>query len=164
MAAVALEPGHPYLRLPLQFAASLRPRLLPLLDEPGLDGLLAERVVRRGGGGHPRVRIWGLLEARLLEADHVVLCAGAVSKRLAAEGGARVPLDAERGYHAMLPHPVRTLARPVYLAEHQFVLAPMEHGIRLTGGSMVQATVVRRPRLDGTASVPVFMRRNAPVP
>ena len=38
-----------------------------------LDGLLAERVVRRTGGGHPRVKIWGLLEARLLEADHVVL-------------------------------------------------------------------------------------------
>ncbi|KPH79573.1 double-strand break repair protein AddB [Bosea vaviloviae] len=38
-----------------------------------LDGLLAERVVRRSGGGHPRVKIWGLLEARLLEADHVVL-------------------------------------------------------------------------------------------
>lgn len=38
-----------------------------------IEGLLAERVVRRGGGGHPRVKIWGLLEARLLEADHVVL-------------------------------------------------------------------------------------------
>ncbi|KRE09330.1 hypothetical protein ASE63_21735 [Bosea sp. Root381] len=38
-----------------------------------LDGLLAEKVVRRAGGGHPRVKIWGLLEARLLEADHVVL-------------------------------------------------------------------------------------------
>ncbi len=38
-----------------------------------LDGLLAERVVRRSGGGHPRVKIWGLLEARLLEADHIVL-------------------------------------------------------------------------------------------
>lgn len=38
-----------------------------------LEGLLAERVVRRPGGGHPRVKIWGLLEARLLEADHVVL-------------------------------------------------------------------------------------------
>lgn len=38
-----------------------------------LDGLLTETVVRRPGGGHPRVKIWGLLEARLLEADHVVL-------------------------------------------------------------------------------------------
>jgi hypothetical protein len=39
---VALEAGHPYLRLPLQFAASLRPRLLDLVDEHELDGLLAE--------------------------------------------------------------------------------------------------------------------------
>ncbi len=38
-----------------------------------LDGLLAERVVQRTGGGHPRVKIWGLLEARLLQADHIVL-------------------------------------------------------------------------------------------
>ena len=30
-------------------------------------------MVKRAGGGHPRVKIWGLLEARLLEADHVVL-------------------------------------------------------------------------------------------
>ncbi|MFC5178686.1 hypothetical protein [Nocardioides taihuensis] len=39
---VALEPGHPYLRLPLQFAASLRPRLLEEVAEPELDALLAE--------------------------------------------------------------------------------------------------------------------------
>jgi hypothetical protein len=38
---LALAPGHPYLRLPLQFAASLRPRLLALLREPELDDLLA---------------------------------------------------------------------------------------------------------------------------
>jgi ATP-dependent helicase/nuclease subunit B len=38
-----------------------------------LEGLLGERVVRRAGSAHPRVKIWGLLEARLLEADHVVL-------------------------------------------------------------------------------------------
>ncbi|AMJ62396.1 double-strand break repair protein AddB [Bosea sp. PAMC 26642] len=38
-----------------------------------LEGLLTERVVRRAGAGHPRVKIWGLLEARLLEADHIVL-------------------------------------------------------------------------------------------
>lgn len=38
---VALEPGHPYLRLPLQFAASLRPRLLETMAEPALDELVA---------------------------------------------------------------------------------------------------------------------------
>jgi SAM-dependent methyltransferase len=39
---VALEPGHPYLRLPLQFAASLRPRLLQQINEDELEALLAE--------------------------------------------------------------------------------------------------------------------------
>jgi len=38
----ALEPGHPYLRLPIQFAASLRPRLLGMAAEAELDDLLAE--------------------------------------------------------------------------------------------------------------------------
>lgn len=38
---VALEPGQPHLRLPLQFATSLRPRLLELLPETELDLLLA---------------------------------------------------------------------------------------------------------------------------
>jgi SAM-dependent methyltransferase len=48
---VALEPGHPYLRLPLQFAASLRPRLLTLLPEPELNALLqrAEAELAREG-------------------------------------------------------------------------------------------------------------------
>jgi SAM-dependent methyltransferase len=39
---VALPPAHPYLRLPLQFATSLRTRLLGLLTETELDALLAE--------------------------------------------------------------------------------------------------------------------------
>jgi hypothetical protein len=38
---VALEPGHPYLRLPVQFAASLRPRLAALVGDEELDALLA---------------------------------------------------------------------------------------------------------------------------
>ena len=39
---VALEPGHPYLRLPLQFAASLRPRLEALVPSTELAALLQE--------------------------------------------------------------------------------------------------------------------------
>jgi SAM-dependent methyltransferase len=38
---VALGPGHPYLRLPLQFAASLRPQLRQHISETDLDALLA---------------------------------------------------------------------------------------------------------------------------
>ncbi len=72
--------------------------------------------------------------AGLLPVDGVVLAAGAFSKRLAGVGGVSVPLDAERGYHVMLPHPATSLRRPVYSCDHGFVLAPLEGGIRLTGG------------------------------
>ena len=39
---VALPPGHPYLRLPLQFATSLRPRLETFIGTDALDDLLRE--------------------------------------------------------------------------------------------------------------------------
>ena len=40
-AVVALEPGHPYLRLPVQFATSLRPRLEKLVSGAELDEIVA---------------------------------------------------------------------------------------------------------------------------
>ncbi|HEX9165856.1 MAG TPA: methyltransferase domain-containing protein [Gemmatimonadales bacterium] len=39
---VALSPGHPYLRLPLQFAASLQPRLETLIGKEGLEDLVRQ--------------------------------------------------------------------------------------------------------------------------
>jgi hypothetical protein len=39
---VALSPGHPYLRLPLQFATSLRSRLETLLGKADLDTLVRQ--------------------------------------------------------------------------------------------------------------------------
>lgn len=48
---VALEPGHPYLRLPLQFATSLRPRLEAIVPPAELATLLqrAEAELARPG-------------------------------------------------------------------------------------------------------------------
>jgi SAM-dependent methyltransferase len=51
---VALEPGHPYLRLPLQFAAALRARLEALSSPAHLDSLLeraAAELARAGTWG-----------------------------------------------------------------------------------------------------------------
>ncbi|HEU5293549.1 MAG TPA: class I SAM-dependent methyltransferase [Burkholderiaceae bacterium] len=42
---VALPPGHPYLRLPLQFATALRPRLEALVGKVGLDDLVRQAEV-----------------------------------------------------------------------------------------------------------------------
>ena len=66
-----------------------------------------------------------------IEADAVVLAAGAWSRGLAKQLGARVPLDTERGYHLMLPPAEPGLSRPSIHGERGFALSPMQDGIRL---------------------------------
>jgi SAM-dependent methyltransferase len=66
---VALEPGHPYLQLPVQFATSLRPRLLALLPESELDRLLEAAKVEladpaRWGTTFTLVQAWGRVSER----------------------------------------------------------------------------------------------------
>jgi SAM-dependent methyltransferase len=61
---VALPPGHPYLRLPLQFTASLRPRLDPLVGADVLTSLVraAESELARPdawGTTFTLVQAWG---------------------------------------------------------------------------------------------------------
>ena len=51
---VALEPGHPYLRLPLQFAAALRPRLEALVPASALAALLERTEAELA-----RPHVWG---------------------------------------------------------------------------------------------------------
>jgi D-amino-acid dehydrogenase len=45
----------------------------------------------------------------------------------------KVPLDTERGYHAMLPEPGVELRLPVSSGEGGFFVTPMEHGLRIAG-------------------------------
>jgi SAM-dependent methyltransferase len=48
---VALPPGHPYLRLPLQFASSLRPKLASLVGGEQLDRLIEDAAAELSGPG-----------------------------------------------------------------------------------------------------------------
>jgi D-amino-acid dehydrogenase len=64
--------------------------------------------------------------------DRVVLAAGVRSGRLAKQLGARVVLDAERGYHVMLPAPERSINRYLQFAERNLSLSPKEGGLRTT--------------------------------
>jgi hypothetical protein len=62
---LALPPEHPYLRLPLQFAQSLRPRLAELASEAEVDGLIAEAEIelaspRRVGRTFTLVQSYGI--------------------------------------------------------------------------------------------------------
>ena len=67
--------------------------------------------------------------------DVIILCAGAWSASLARQLKISVPLDTERGYHLALPLPNQNLKRPVLIADHYFVLAPMDDCLRLTSAA-----------------------------
>jgi len=68
-----------------------------------------------------------------LSARRVVIAAGAWSRRLAHQLGDNVALETERGYHLMLSTDNnRLLNRPVSNGTSNFVLCPMELGLRLT--------------------------------
>ncbi len=68
-----------------------------------------------------------------LEADRVILAAGAWSRRLAERLGHRVALETERGYHLMLRGTNRQPPFPLMDAAGKCGLTPMEDGIRVAG-------------------------------
>ncbi len=68
-----------------------------------------------------------------LSGDHLVIAAGAFSKRLAKQAGIDVPLEALRGYHLELPAPNVQLCGPLIDGGMNFGAVPMAGSIRLAG-------------------------------
>lgn len=68
-----------------------------------------------------------------IQADHVVIAAGAFSKPLARRLGNTIPLDVERGYHTMVETNQPMLNRPIMSGEGKFFATPMEDGLRFAG-------------------------------
>ncbi len=65
--------------------------------------------------------------------DRLVICAGAYSHLLAKQLGERFLLEAERGYHMVLPNSGVTLSRSITYARTPGAATPMEMGLRLAG-------------------------------
>ena len=65
--------------------------------------------------------------------DELVVAAGAWSKPLAAAIGHRVPLESQRGYHALVAEPAVAPNRNLMWAEKKFVATPMDKGVRFAG-------------------------------
>ena len=65
--------------------------------------------------------------------DKLVICAGAWSHQLAAQLGEKVLLEAERGYHMVLPNSGVSLSRTITYARTPGAATPMEMGLRLAG-------------------------------
>jgi D-amino-acid dehydrogenase len=72
-------------------------------------------------------------ERGVVDVDAVVLAAGAFSGPLAAQLGARVPLDTERGYHVTLKAPTVMPRVPLLEAAGKWFATPMTAGLRLAG-------------------------------
>jgi glycine/D-amino acid oxidase-like deaminating enzyme len=92
---------------------------------------IAERVMKlipREGGG------WlAMTNLANRNADRVVVAAGAWSAQLLSPLGIRVPLETERGYHAMLFSPSVTPPIPISSKTRAFFMTPMEDGLRIAG-------------------------------
>ncbi|MFN4087960.1 MAG: double-strand break repair protein AddB [Alphaproteobacteria bacterium] len=109
-------------------------------DYPGLfEALLAGTAVRRRWGRHPRLAIWGPLEARLQHVDHLIL--GGLNE------GTWPP---EAPADPWMSRPMRA----------DFGLPPVERKVGLSAHDFVQAfgaprvTLTRAMRVEGAPTVP----------
>lgn len=68
-----------------------------------------------------------------VQADALVLAAGAWSNLIAAQLDYAVPMTAKRGYHSMIKDPGIDLQLPIISGSRSFVMTPMGQGLRLAG-------------------------------
>jgi D-amino-acid dehydrogenase len=105
---------------------------------------IAEQVVRDGGTilqddvarieqQNGKANALHLTSGQKLALDKLVVCAGAYSKQLADQPGDRVMLEAERGYHMVLPNSGVSISRALTYARTPGAATPMEMGLRLAG-------------------------------
>ncbi len=75
-----------------------------------------------------------LTDAGEIEADRAVIAAGARSRALAAAAGDNVPLESERGYHALIANPGDAAPRlPVMPSDGKMSITNMAKGLRIAG-------------------------------
>ena len=101
------------------------------LFRAGGGTIICERVMKlipREGGGFT-----AMTNLANRQADRVVVAAGAWSGRLLSPLGIHVPLETERGYHAMLFSPTVQPPIPISNKTRGFFMTPMEDGLRVAG-------------------------------
>lgn len=136
-----------------EFDPALSPRIthLVVLPEQGhcpnplrLSRALAARLLAGGARFvQQRVTSFKLSDSRItqvlteggdaVQAEAVVIAAGAHSTQLTRMLGTNVPLETERGYHVMLERPTIAPRIPVASGEGKYFLTPMEGGLRIAG-------------------------------
>ena len=121
-----LVPGNGYTISPQRLVVSLGERF-----QAAGGQLVAERATKLipGDGGGWMV----MTNIANRSTEHVVVAAGAFSRQLLDPLRVRVPLETERGYHAMLFSPEVRPALPLSNKSRGFGVTPMEDGLRIAG-------------------------------
>ncbi|MFC4350320.1 NAD(P)/FAD-dependent oxidoreductase [Fodinicurvata halophila] len=116
---------------------ALTEALVALLQAAGGQFTRAEvlEVDQSGGQAQAVVTAGGRFPAA-----KVVVATGAFSLDLARPLGDRVPLDTERGYHAMALKPELALNRPTSDMDRKFFATSMEEGLRVAGTVEIAGT------------------------
>lgn len=121
-----LVPGNGYTVSPQRavhsLAALFRAAGGEIIDERAM------KLIPRDGGG-----FMVMTNVANRSAPHVVVAAGAWSAQLLSPLGVRVPLETERGYHAMLFAPGVQPPMPISSKTRAFGITPMEDGVRIAG-------------------------------
>lgn len=122
-----LVPGNAYTVSPQRLVRTLG----SLLVEAGGE-VIAERAMKiipnTGAAGY---RVITNISNRT--APKVVIATGAWTRELLDPLDIRVPLETERGYHAMMPAPNLTLPIPISVKNRGFGMTSMEDGLRVAG-------------------------------
>jgi D-amino-acid dehydrogenase len=125
-------------------------------------GLVAQ-LTARGVEIRPGTRVTGFdrerdrvtnvrLERGRLEADAVVVCAGAWTPAVARLAGARVPIEAGKGYCLDYAPPPIGVAHAIYLHEARVAVTPLDGMVRLAG-TMEFAGIDDRIRPERVAAI-----------
>lgn len=83
--------------------------------------------------GHQQGGQVQLADGTSIDAEHVVITAGAWSHRLTQAFGDQLPLETERGYNTTLPVDSYDVKRQLTFPGHGFVITPMATGLRVGG-------------------------------
>ncbi|MBE1300678.1 MAG: FAD-dependent oxidoreductase [Alteromonadaceae bacterium] len=105
-----------------------------------LGGQFLETSVDKIDSNHSSVCL-GSAEGRFVF-DMAIVAAGVWSKPLLEPLGYKVPLEAERGYHLMLPN-TDYLNCPIASFERKMIMTPMNKGLRIAG--TVEFAGINRP-------------------
>jgi len=116
-----LIPGNAYTVNPQRLVRTLG----ELLAEAG-GRIVAQRAMKILPSGGAGFLIMTNEASR--PAQRIVVAAGAWSMQLLEPLGLRLPLETERGYHALMPSPNIELKMPLVVKNRGFALTPMETG------------------------------------